>query len=270
MNKNTEYEVLVQEIYQTIANENDSSTVKVQHDIKIVGKSGQAHQVDVYYEFCFMGEIHKVVIECKNYSNRVSIGKIRDFQSLLSDIGDVKGICVSKNGFQKGAIDYAKHCNIVLKELRYPTATDWVGRMKILVFNINFCSCETTRIELLFDLEWLKAKYGESEHQIEVSGYGKDVKIIKESGEEITSFYELERQLNRLEGKAVSGLVQTFPFEEAFLCFPGSEPLKIREIKYEYNILVSSEQLVIDGESLTKAIMLDVLSGERQFYKKDL
>jgi len=60
MNKDVEYEILVQEIYQTLANENDSITIDVQHDIKLTGKSGQEHQIDVYYEFIWMNETHKV------------------------------------------------------------------------------------------------------------------------------------------------------------------------------------------------------------------
>ena len=168
MNKNTEYEMLVQEIYQEIADEDAPDTVTVQHNIKKVGKSGHEHQIDVYYEFCFMGEIHKVIIECKNYSNRVTVGKLRDFQGLLSDIGDVRGIFVSKSGFQKGAIDFAKHYNIVLKELRYPTAADWKGRVKTLIFSINCRHIEVRNREPVFDLKWLKENYSEKGLQIKV------------------------------------------------------------------------------------------------------
>jgi hypothetical protein len=267
MDKGTEYEMLVQDIYQTIANENDANTVNVQHNVKIAGKSGQEHHIDVYYEFFFMGETHRVIIECKNYSNRVPVGRIRDFQGLLADIGDVKGIFVSKNGFQKGAIAYAQHYDIVLKELRYPTAADWKGRMKTLIFNINCCSCNVIKREFDFDSAWIKNKYGEKGFNVQIDAYNTDVTIKKGNGETITNLYELENQLNRLSREDAHGLTQTFTFENAFLNIPECEPLKINAVKYEYDVLVSSEELIIDGETLAKAIMVDVLTGERRLFR---
>ena len=65
-NVNTEYEKLTQEIYKAINIQEGIQNVDVQHNVKIEGKSGCKHQSDVYWEFMFMGETHKVAIECKN------------------------------------------------------------------------------------------------------------------------------------------------------------------------------------------------------------
>ena len=165
MNKNTEYELLVKDIFQTLANEESSTTISIQHNIKIVGISGQNHQIDVYYEFLFMGQKHKVIIECKNYSRRVSLDKLETFHSVLTDIGDVKGIFVSKNGFQEGAIRYAKCYGIILKVLRHPTASDWIGTVKDIFISLNMSHIEVTNIEILFDKKWIKDQYGNCEIQ---------------------------------------------------------------------------------------------------------
>ena len=36
----------------------------------------------------------RVAIECKNYLNEITVGKVRDFHSVLSDIGNINGIKV--------------------------------------------------------------------------------------------------------------------------------------------------------------------------------
>ncbi len=270
MNENLEYEFLVQDIFQTLANDNDSNTIKVKHDVKMVGRSGQKHQIDVYYEFSFMGEIHKVVIECKNYSNPVSIGKLRDFYGVLSDIGDVKGIFISKNGFQKGAIDFARFYNITLKELRYPKASDWTGRIREIVLNIQFHSKKITNREFVCDLDWYKNKYGDQKISIELSALTSDVLIKDEKGEVNTNLFELEKQLELLSKKAETGITQEFAFKESFVYIPGQKPLKINAIRYTYDIIISNEEVKIEGNTISKAIMIDVLNGERRLFSKEI
>lgn len=117
-NQNTEYEKLVQDIYQTL-HKSEFNTIKVEHNKKVAGKSGCHHQIDVYWEFEMVGEIHRVVIECKNYSSEVSIGNIRDFFGVTYDIGNVKGIFITKIGYQSGAKQFADYYNISLKRLDY-------------------------------------------------------------------------------------------------------------------------------------------------------
>lgn len=85
MNPNTEYEKFAQEIYQGLINA-EGHTIDVKHNIKLMGKSGQEHQIDVYWEYELAGVKQKVAIECKNYNSPVPIGKIRDFHSVLSDL----------------------------------------------------------------------------------------------------------------------------------------------------------------------------------------
>jgi hypothetical protein len=130
MNANTEYEKFTQEIYQGLINADGVTTIKVQHNIKLEGKSGQAHQIDVYWEYEYAGVKHKVAIECKNYNGTVSIDKVRGFYGILSDLNNVAGIMVTKVDYQAGAKKYAESYGIVLKELRAPKDKDWEGRVK--------------------------------------------------------------------------------------------------------------------------------------------
>ncbi len=122
MNPNIDYEIFTQEIYQELLNANmgNIKTIHVQHNVKLKGKSGQEHQIDVFWEYELAGIKQKVAIECKNYKTPVPIGKVRDFSGVISDLNNVCGIIVTKEGYQKGAIEYAKHYGILLKELRIP------------------------------------------------------------------------------------------------------------------------------------------------------
>ena len=50
-NANIEYEKFAQEVYQELVNADVVKSTEVRHDIKILGKSGQKHQIDVYWEY---------------------------------------------------------------------------------------------------------------------------------------------------------------------------------------------------------------------------
>lgn len=54
-NQNTEYEKLVQDIYQTL-HKSEFNTINVEHNRKVAGKSGCHHQIDVYWEFEMVGK----------------------------------------------------------------------------------------------------------------------------------------------------------------------------------------------------------------------
>lgn len=103
MNPNREYEIFTQEVYQYLVNNDVVKNTLVQHDVKLMGRSGQEHQIDVYWEYEIAGNKHRVAIECKNYSKLVPIGKVRDFKGVLDDLNGVNGIMTTKVGYQEGA-----------------------------------------------------------------------------------------------------------------------------------------------------------------------
>ena len=49
MNNSTEYELFTREIYQQLVDADTVKATKVQHNVKLEGKSGQKHQIDVYW-----------------------------------------------------------------------------------------------------------------------------------------------------------------------------------------------------------------------------
>ena len=59
MNDNIEYEKFAQEIYNEILKNLYVKNIEVMHNVKLIGKSGQKHQIDVYWEYKIAGVQYK-------------------------------------------------------------------------------------------------------------------------------------------------------------------------------------------------------------------
>lgn len=122
--KNTgkDLELITQKIYQAIVDaEYPDATfrnIQVQHNVVLPGKSGNTHQIDVYWEFELAGLVYKTIIEVKDWKNPVPQTLLHSFKAVIDDIpGTVKGIFVSRSGFQSGAKVYADANEIHLFQL---------------------------------------------------------------------------------------------------------------------------------------------------------
>ena len=65
MNPNREYEIFTQEVYQYLVNNDVVKNTLVQHDVKLMGRSGQEHQIDVYWEYEMSGNREIIIDGCK-------------------------------------------------------------------------------------------------------------------------------------------------------------------------------------------------------------
>lgn len=271
MTSDIEYEKFTQEIYQTLINAQGINTIDVKHNIKLKGKSTQEHQIDVYWEYDIAGAIHKVAIECKNYNSEVSIGKVRDFYSVLSDLNGVNGIMVTKVGYQSGAKKYADFYGINLKELRFPNDKDWEGRVKTIVVKMNMILPNIKQRIPLFDNEWVKAniKFPDNgQLTYTLHGMANEIQIFDDSDQPITNFHELDKKVPH-GWDAATGLEHTYIFDNAYLVVTSLGRVKIKGIKYVYDVEKGSEEFSIDAVEMTKAILKDALTGEIKFFAKD-
>lgn len=268
-NENTEYEKLAQEIYQTINNAENVKNINVQHNVKLPGKSGCNHQIDVYWEFEMMGIKHCVAIECKNYSSEVSVGKVRDFFGVLHDVGNTKGIFVTKVGYQSGAEKFANHYGIVLKELRSPTEKDWEGRVKNIVLNVHAFFINVKERNFDLDIDWLLANSNFKEgDEISFGGMADELKIVDSSNNVITTFHELENSLPRDE--VAINKTSHQQFSDGFLVNPTSgQRFKINGVRYLYDVICETQTSITEGDAIAKAILKDVDSGAIKFFDKD-
>ncbi len=266
MNPNIEYEKFTQEVYQTLVNADVVNSTNVKHNIQLVGKSGQAHQIDVYWEYKIAGVVQCVVIECKNYNKPVPIGKVRDFHSVLSDLNNVAGVMVTKSGYQKDAKEYAAHYGINLKELRTPKQGEAIiGEVELCIkasirhrlfvvdeeyakkkgINLSLYKQRLDCFRITNENKWQKSKY------IPL-GLREDF-IRNNRGEVIASFEDIEKDLQ--EDFSLS-------FEDAFVETSEFGRIRITEIKYEHENKNESKIISIDAQEFTKAILKDALTNE--------
>jgi hypothetical protein len=271
--KSKEYEQLVRDVYQALHNSEGLDTVNVLHNVKIEGKSGCKHQLDVYWEFEVIGELYKVAIECKNYKDRVEVGKIRDFFGVLHDIGNIKGILITKVGYESGALKFAEYYNIGLKEVRFPNTEDWSGRLKSIGINIHAPKANVLKRNVIPDSQWLlengKVKPEEESISFSLPRAQEDKVIIyNRAGEKITDFFQMRCKLpcGWIEEQ---GLSHTYSFDDGYLDTAEFGRIKITSVEFIYDIISASLSGVVEGEEIAKAIVKDVKTGKIKLIDKD-
>ena len=277
MNPNIEYEKFTQEIYQELVNADVLKTTDVQHNVKLKGRSGQEHQIDVYWEYEIAGTKQKVAIECKNYNKTVGIAKVRDFYGVLHDLNNVAGIMVTKVGYQKGAKEYASEYGISLKELRTPNPGEAIIGEVEMNFDISVRRClflvdadyaETDKFSVTkykHFLDWMslnnESSWINATHiPLELI----DRNIINSNGTTITTLEKIEEELPK---DSDSDII--FKYEDAFVNTRWGK-IKINEIKYEYEYKNEKKIIAIDAQDFVKAILKDALNGEIRFIAENV
>jgi hypothetical protein len=128
----TLYEMLAALVFKALEEKNT-----VIHDLKLVGASDVAHQIDVTVET--NGNKRRVLIECKDYDisgDKIGLDIIRSFRSVLEDTQADEGIVITCNGFTSEAQKFAKAKDIKLVILRKFEDADMQGRIKTVVVNL--------------------------------------------------------------------------------------------------------------------------------------
>ena len=275
MNPNTEYELFTQQIYQQLVNLDVKWKTEVQHNVKLEGRSGQKHQIDVYWEYEIAGNKHRVAIECKNYNKLVPIGKVRDFKGVLDDLNGVNGIMVTKVGYQDGAKTYAQEYGISLKELRNPRYGETVigeivnhfhieMRHTLFLIDEDWATANNLNLQRYreflasFDFEHSEAWRNATHLPLEI----KDNIIRDASGKQISSLEDLEKQIP---DHPTDDFPFVFKFDDAYLESRHNGSVKIREVKYTYEIKDETKTIALDAGELVKAILKDAQNGTTDF-----
>ncbi|ALO14466.1 Restriction endonuclease [Salinivirga cyanobacteriivorans] len=270
MDINTEYELLTKEIFETLLKD-DGVTIDVQHNVDIQGKAFK-HQIDVYWEYQIAGITHKVAIECKNYNSNVSVAKVRDFYGVLSDIGNINGIMVSKKGFQKGAKEFAEHYGINLRELREPNDKDWKGRIKTIQVNMNIVMPQVKERKFHIDEEWVKKNIELPEKvdfSYQLSGMADEIWIVDGNGKKLKNMHQLDNELPHNWEKE-ENVRHFYEFDDGYIEIEQYGKIKLNSIEYLYDVHAGEPKpIIIDGTASAKAILKDAITGEIKFFNKD-
>lgn len=112
------YESITKYIYETLGKEFGVKIEGHGSSCKVIGKSGIEHQIDVLTSLTDGVHTYFTAIECKYWKEKVNKDIVMKLAEIIQDSGINKGIIVCRNGFTQDGIDYAKHKNIELVELR--------------------------------------------------------------------------------------------------------------------------------------------------------
>ncbi len=106
--------------------------IKVERDIDLdsITKDSDGkpipRQIDVYWEFEFGGLKYKTVIQAKDHAQNINMGMIDTFRSVLLDLPvQPRGIMITTNGLQSGALKLANAHGIGIYELRSASSSDF-------------------------------------------------------------------------------------------------------------------------------------------------
>lgn len=256
-----EYERFVQDVYKVLNANDGLSNAVVQHNVKLKGVSRE-HQIDVYWQFSYGTVTYRVAVECKDYKNPVTAEKIEALRSTLLDIGNIQGIFASRNGFQSGAEQVAKTYGIQLMQIREPLASDWNGFIKDIYINYIFRSVINVRPIILVDLEWAEENGISKENLPNFSSMSDRTFVVTNKGlvtEHRISFYDI---INKLPSKEKGkNIVHIEKYDNAYVEY-NEICIKIKGIKFIYDVRFSYEQRHIDAMDLAKAVVNNVITGE--------
>jgi hypothetical protein len=272
MLQSVEYERLVRDVYQAIQQTEGLDTTKLLHNQRIQGKSGLRHQVDIYWELKIDGNMSRVAIECKHYSRRVDIGKVRDFLGVLHDIGDIRGILVTKVGFESGAITFADHYGIQLKEVRFPQQQDWHGRLKDVPLEIKAFKPIILCRNITPDTQWLlqERKVNPQDRFVSFSvakDFEDHINIYNELGEKVSDFFEMRRDLPH-QFLEEQGLRHTYSFANGYIDSNEFGRIKISRIEFVYDVVAATVEATTEGDEIARAIIRDVKTNQIQLLDK--
>lgn len=233
--KGNELENVVQCIYQAILN-SEGYNIEVKRNVTLIGKSGASSEFDIFWVFQIAGETHKVAIECKNYSNTLSVDKVREFSAKLNDFNGIRGIMVTRVGYQQGAIDFAKYNGISLKRFQLVDEMDWSNCFKDITVNlycinpIQYHTTINTRNNVL-DTEQNSI---ELIHLLQTANIHKqDIPIYDAHGVQFTSLENILKPLKCNEFNEQYTHVYTPPCE-AFIHITDTKTIQIQSIDVSY------------------------------------
>ncbi len=199
-NTGTPYEIFTQHIFQKILNQDSVTTIDVQHNVVIKGKTAK-HQIDVYWKFKLNDVVYETIVQAKDWGQKVDQGKLLQFKSVIEDIpGSPKGIFVTRKGYQSGAKTYAEAHGIVLYELREPQGSDFDGKIKEIHIKLHLLTPMIDDVKPIPDVDWVqyeKKRLGLENQEIRISIEDDADKIFFEdsSGNNIVSFFEAQGEL---------------------------------------------------------------------------
>ncbi len=269
----TSYEKLVQDIFQTILNtEYGQRNIKVQRNVKLIGKSGIEREFDIYWEYEQAGFIHKTVIECKDYSNPISIDRIDAFIGKLQDFPNMFGVFATKVGYQSGAKTYAENNNIDTIIIREPDITkDFVDQsgiplIKVIQLNIEMHLPPTiTKVNAVLDKEYIKENSITNIPPNEYVSFPDKIWIEDTETGAKNTLYDIIHEIEINPELTYGHHEKQIRFSNTFITYENGTRFKIKQLDIAYEMrppVIST--INIDAQNIFTAIIEYLSNGNKK------
>lgn len=250
------YERLVRELHEALFKADGVENILVLHDVKISGKSGASHQIDVYWEFKLAGVMYKTCIECKHWNSTVKKSHVASFSTVIDDIGNVTGIFATTVDFQRGARLLAKYKGIRLILVNY--------LLKEINLNMKFRIPETHIVDLEFDRKHAKtllAEKGMDSFEFKLNLTGFEV-LYDLDGNKKCLLRDLFNVLKNNQGDNRLELIDTY-----FKTEIGNIRLNAILYRTSYGQIETNDLITIND--ISKAIMEDIFENTACYLNDD-
>ena len=243
MSPGKEYEAFVQNLQQAILDAEElikQKNIRVERNKIITDSIGIDREFDLYWEYEFGGLIYKTVVECKDYTSKVSVEKIDALIGKIRDIPDLKPVFATKTGYQSGAKKKAKANNVDLLVVREQRDDDWQDSegnplIKKIEVDIHYLpSARITHFRPHIDREWFETHTQLRKENLNFSG-GMNNEIFIEDNKkgETYSLLELSNRLGSVFTDEYGDLSYREELEDAYFLY-GSFRLKLVSFDLTY------------------------------------
>ena len=253
-----EYEQITKYIYEILGKKAGVEIECYGNNCKIKGKSGIFHQIDVLTKHSDGLHTYRTGIECKYWDKNINKDIIMKVAEIVEDAKLNKGIIVSKLGFTKDAIDYAKYKNIGLVELREMTEKDWEGRIKDIFVDINMLLPEIKKLELIF-VEGSQPTIPEGRTRIDLLEIHKDNGDIEKFEKYVNDFND---ELSRKSENEEFSKTYILNNDEHLVYTLTNEILPIQGFKFTGVLRIAKSKIEIKGEEHIWLIMKSIFENK--------
>lgn len=259
-----EYELFVRAVTVALSQAKHHDEVEVIHDAKVEGSSGHRHQVDVLWKYKIRGKPRQVVVECRHFRAKLTVKHVLELLGRLKDLPGHRGILVTREGFQKGALALAKKHGVQLKVIRPPRDADYDGRMRVIELHLRTSSVEPLGLNLILDEDWIAKLPDDVRGLIRATSETARpdaAVIVDRGGGQRWTLEDLFRGLPVTDGEAC----QLRRFEDAFVEYKDGRPtVRVLAAVLRFRNIETLDVARIGGEP-DDAVVADPLTGTSLF-----
>jgi Restriction endonuclease len=244
------------------------------HDLKLVGDTTVAHQIDVSIERA--GVPYRILVECKDFAGseeKVGLGIVRDFSAVIADTKPDESYIVTTRGFTRDAITFARAKGITLATLRTFREEDWKGRIRTISFNVTAVTHSPPTVQLSFFNELDRVKLRGDCDAAGIGGVGADPNdplyfVTSRERVQANAFVaaRLDYNIDTASGP------RSHDIDVAGLSVEVQErgPVELAAVRISYDVIRITEAFEAGGDRIAELILKGVGGSDVVVWDKDL